>query len=697
MWRAPTILLAFLLCSLGTSARISASPAASKEASVASRVATTANETNGAPKVDHWAFAPVSDPKSPPVRDTSWPINPVDSFILARLELAGLKPVHAASPWEWLRRASFDLTGLPPTPEQVSAFQPDDTGTVPESRYAAQVDEWLSSSAFGQRWARHWLDVARFAESAGKERNHPFPEAWRYRDWVVDAFNADKPYAEFVREQIAGDLLATTAPPERRDALIIATGFLAIGTKGLNEKRREQFLADLVDEQIDTTTRAILGVTVACARCHDHKSDPISQRDYYALAGIFRSTETCYGTTGDAARNRQPSKLIPLERSPRAELAQEPQRAAPARRRPSEREAKLQGLPDNRATNALAMGVREGRVEDAFFLVRGEVTQRSGRVPRRLIPLLGLSSMDPMPAFESGRRELAAWLTHPNNPLTARVAVNRIWLHLFGRGLVASADDFGLGGHRPTHPELLDHLAHRFQAGGGSTKSLIRELVLSRTYRLSSEADPGCQAIDPDNELLWRARPKRLDAESIRDTMLSAAGTLDPRPLRGSLVAQMGNPQDGARPLGGRYLVERAGEKMNHRSLYLPVIRDAVADVLDVFDFAEPSLVVVQRDETLVPAQTLFLMNSPFSRDQARAFAQRLLRHPDGDAARIRLAYRLSLARDPAPREESRALEFIRSESLARDTRTERPAGRDEAWTLLAQALFACAEFRYLP
>jgi hypothetical protein len=305
--------------------------------------------------------------------------------------------------------------------------------------------------------------------------------------------------------------------------------------------------------------------------------------------------------------------------------------------------------------------------------------------------------MDPIPAFESGRRELAAWLTHPNNPLTARVAVNRIWLHLFGRGLVASADDFGLGGHKPTHPELLDHLARRFQAGGGSTKSLIRELVLSRTYRLSSEADPECQAIDPDNELLWRARPKRLDAESIRDTVLSAAGTLDTRPLRGSLVAQMGNPQDGARPLGGRYLVERAGERMNYRSLYLPVIRDAVADVLDVFDFAEPSLVVVQRDETLVPAQTLFLMNSPFSRDQAQAFAQRLLRHSDGDAARIRLAYRLSLARDPAPREESRALEFIRSESLARDTRTGKPAGRDEAWTLLAQALFACAEFRYLP
>ena len=684
MGRRLTISLVLFFCSLGTTAALT-------------RAADTPPAKNGAAKDNHWAFTPISDPEPPPVRDTAWPIRPVDAFILARLEAAGLKPVRATSPLEWLRRASFDLTGLPPTPEQVSAFQPDNSGTVPESRYAAQVDEWLSSTAFGQRWARHWLDIARFAESAGKERNHPFPEAWRYRDWVVDAFNHDKPYAEFVREQIAGDLLAATAPPDRRDALIIATGFLAIGTKGLNEGRREQFLADLVDEQIDTTTRAILGITVACARCHDHKSDPISQRDYYALAGIFRSTETCYGTTGDKARNRQPSRLIPLERSPRAELALPPDPGATTRKRNGRRASAALEIPDRRATNALAMGVRDSKPEDAFFLIRGEVTQRSGRVPRGLPQRLGPTSPDPMPAHESGRREWAAWLTHPDNPLTARVAVNRIWLHLFGRGLVPSADDFGLGGHRPTHPELLDYLARRFQTGGGSTKSLIRELVLSRTYRLSSESDPRCQAIDPDDELLWRARPRRLDAESIRDAMLSAAGTLDPRPLRGSLVAQMGDPQDNARPMVGRPGVERASENMNRRSLYLPVIRDTVADVLDVFDFAEPSLVVAQRDETLVPAQTLFLMNSPFSRDQAQAFSQRLLRQAGGDAARIRQAYRWAFARDPAPQEAARALEFIRSETLARDTRTGRPAGRDEAWTLFAQALFACAEFRYLP
>ncbi len=643
------------------------------------------------PATVHWSFAPVSDPELPRVKDITWPTRSVDRFILARLESAQLKPVRAASPREWLRRASFDLTGLPPTPEQIARFQPDETGLVPESRYAEQVDEWLASPTFGQRWARHWLDVARFGESAGKERNHLFPEAWRYRDWVVDAFNHDKPYRDFIREQIAGDLLAQTAPPSDRDALIVATGFLAIGTKGLNEGRREQFLADLVDEQIDTTTRAILGLTVACARCHDHKSDPVSQRDYYALAGIFRSTETCYGTTGDQARNRQPSTLIPLDRAARAELALEPVPGAPARKRNGPRGAPLE-IPDHRATQARAMGVREGRPEDAFFLIRGEVTQRGSRIARALPASISPVPVGPIPATESGRLQLADGLTHPDHPLTARVAVNRVWQHLFGRGLVNSPDDFGLGGQRPSHPELLDHLARRFQASGGSTKALIRELVLSRTYRLSSEADARGLEIDPDDALLWRARPRRLDAESLRDAMLSAAGTLDPAPLHGSLVAQLGEA-----PFVTRYFSGRAAERMNRRSLYLPVIRDATPDALEVFDVAESSLVVAQRDETLVPTQALFLMNSPFAQAQSQAFAQRLLHEAGDDAGRIDRAYQWALSRDPEPREQARALEFIRQETLARDTRFGRPAGRDVAWALFTQSLFACAEFRQLP
>jgi hypothetical protein len=272
------------------------------------------------------------------------------------------------------------------------------------------------------------------------------------------------------------------------------------------------------------------------------------------------------------------------------------------------------------------------------------------------------------------------------------VAVNRIWQHLFGRGLVTSPDDFGLGGQRPSHPELLDHLARRFQASGGSTKALIRELVLSRTYRLSSEADARGLEIDPDDTLLWRARPRRLDAESLRDAMLSAAGTLDPTPLHGSLVAQLGEA-----PFVSRYFSGRSAERMNRRSLYLPVIRDATPDALEVFDVAESSLVVAQRDETLVPTQALFLMNSPFAQAQSQAFAQRLLREAGDDAGRIERAYQWALSRDPEPREQARALQFIRQETLARDTRSGRPAGRDVAWALFTQSLFACAEFRQLP
>lgn len=338
------------------------------------------------------------------------------------------------------------------------------------------------------------------------------------------------------------------------------------------------------------------------------------------------------------------------------------------------------------------MGVREGRPEDAFFLIRGEVTQRGSRIARALPASIGPVPVGPIPATESGRLQLADGLTHPDHPLTARVAVNRIWQHLFGRGLVTSPDDFGLGGQRPSHPELLDHLARRFQASGGSTKALIRELVLSRTYRLSSEADARGLEIDPDDTLLWRARPRRLDAESLRDAMLSAAGTLDPTPLHGSLVAQLGEA-----PFVSRYFSGRSAERMNRRSLYLPVIRDATPDALEVFDVAESSLVVAQRDETLVPTQALFLMNSPFAQAQSQAFAQRLLREAGDDAGRIERAYQWALSRDPEPREQARALQFIRQETLARDTRSGRPAGRDVAWALFTQSLFACAEFRQLP
>jgi hypothetical protein len=644
----------------------------------------------------HWAFRRPVQPTAPAVQDTDWPRGDIDRFLLSAQERAGLKPVGEARPEELLRRLSFDLTGLPPTPEQVEALLQSVAttgGILTESAWASWVDGFLASPAFGQRWGRHWLDVARFAESTGKERNHTFPEAWRYRDWVVDAFNADKPYDRFLREQVAGDLLAQEAPPGERGALTIATGFLALGPKGLNERKREQFVADLVDEQIDTTTRAILGVTVACARCHDHKFDPFTQRDYYALAGIFRSTETCYGTSGDTQRNRQPSSLIPVPSEPLATRVPV-RRVPPPRLRPN-RPAKgtpADALPaDNRHTNSLAMGVRDSRVENAFLLARGEISQRKDRVPRGFVEALQQGTPVRMPTGESGRRELANWLTAESNPLVARVAVNRVWLHLFGRGLVRTADDFGRNGETPSHPELLDHLAVRFMADGWSVKRLVRELVTSRAYRLSTATDPKSYAVDPDDVLLWRARPRRLDAEAIRDAILSASGELDPKPLHGSLVAQLGDTI-----VGGRLRPDRLAQVSNHRSLYLPVVRDAVIDALEVFDFAEPSLVVTARDETNVPAQALYLMNSPFVLDQSRALARRILQSPrTSPRDRVLLAGHRVFGRNLQESEVRRALAFLAREALEPGP-SGRPNGPETAWTLFSQSLFASAEFRYL-
>jgi cytochrome c553 len=662
----------------------------------------------------HWSFQPVKEPRASAVVNTAWPNGDIDRFVLAKLEQAGLKPVADASPESLLRRVVFDLTGLPPTPAQINSFTracAAEGGEISQKAYSSVVDELLSSPAFGERWGRHWLDVARFAESTGKERNHTFPEAWRYRDWVIDAFNADKPYDRFIREQIAGDLLADDATPAERDALTVATGFLAIGTKSLNERRKEQFIADLVDEQIDTTTRAVLGVTVACARCHDHKFDPFTQRDYYALAGIFRSTETCYGTTDEAVQNRQPSKLIALEYSPRAELAVarpalsrrlrpdarpkgDPAKAAakgPVQRKADAALAAL-GLADNRATNAMAMGVQEATPGDAYLLVRGEISQRKGKVPRGFVEALSRENPPKIPTTESGRRELAEWLTGESNPLTARVAVNRIWLHLFGQGLVRTADDFGLNGEKPTHPELLDYLAARFMAGNWSTKALIRSIVTSHTYQLSTATDQRAYVIDPDDTLLWRARPRRLDAEAIRDAMLAASGELDARPLHGSLVAQVGDTF-----IGGRYRGDRFNVAFDKRSVYLPVVRDAVVDSLEVFDFAEPSLVVAARDDTNVPAQALYLMNSPFVMEQSRALARRLIGSKMADdRSRIIFAYRLVLGRSPTATEVERSLAFLNRETASTDTRSGEAAGRETAWALFAQGLFATAEFRYL-
>ncbi len=604
-----------------------------------------------------WSLQPPRDTPAPQVRNATWPASDTDRYLLARIEAAGLAPVGDADPTTLLRRVHFDLTGLPPTPDEIARFR----GDPSPKAYVAVVDGLLASPRFGERWGRHWLDVARYGESTGKERNFAFPEAWRYRNWVFDALNADQPYDAFLREQIAGDLLPDADIPTH-NRQTIATGFLAIGPKSLNERRREQFLMDVVDEQIDVTTRAILGMNIACARCHDHKSDPVTQSDYYALAGIFRSTDTLYGTETNRG-NRQPSGYVTL--------AAEGTRATGV-------PGGSGGASPYRTDGSRTMGVQDGHPMQCALLQHGEINQRGPLVPRGFVAVLHSTDPQPIPANISGRRELADWLTSPSNPLTARVEVNRVWLHLFGRGLVTTPDNFGRSGERPSHPELLDHLAVEFLQDGWSVKRLVRRLVLTHAYRLDSTAGAAAQATDPDNVLRSHANLRRLDAEAIRDAMLSVAEQLElDRPV-GSPVSRWG---DGPVRRG---MGDRLDPIVWHRSVYLPVIRGHVPEGLEVFDFAEPSLLVAERDATNVPAQALYLMNSPFVDGAARGLARRLAGAPDR-TARIREAWLLTLGREPTATEERRAVVYLSSGD-----------GPLRAWTTLSQSLLVCAEFRYL-
>ena len=653
-------------------------------------------------RLTHWAFQPLKDSPAPEVQNKSWLRTDVDQFVLAEMEKKGLAPVADADPAALLRRVHFDLTGLPPTAEAVEAF----LAAPSDSRIGAVIDELLNSPQFGERWGRHWLDVARYAESSGKETDFAYPHAWRYRDYVIKAFNQDKPFDQFIREQIAGDLLKAGDGKERAE-LLIATGFLAIGPKSHIEKNPLQFEMDVVDEQIDTVSQAFLGLTIACARCHDHKYDPVSQRDYYAMAGIFRSTDTRFGTI-KLVQNNNISPLVPLAASAGQPDALKPLSAAERRRledvvaKGSARIAELtkqkmfassefvqtrlrtqtsaahldayeaDGTPKQFVTCVL----ERPSPRDSALLIRGEVQKPGDMVPRGL-PMLADGHVI---TAGSGRREVAAWIASPDNPLTARVIVNRVWLHLFGQGLVTTPDNFGLSGQPPTHPALLDHLATRFVKEGWSIKTLIRELMASRTYALSTAHDPKNFEADPDNTLLWRMTPRRLDAESIRDAMLLTAGKLDLRPPTGSAVGAYG---DGY-VTGVQTVVRGALDQISpHRSVYLPVMRNQPLESLALFDMAAGSIVTGQRPQTTVPAQSLYLLNSPYVLKAADLAAQRLLAdRPQSEPQRVKLAYERIFNRPPTDAETQAALTFVKSQPKP-----------ESAWAALCQSLWASHEF----
>ncbi|WP_417849213.1 DUF1553 domain-containing protein [Thalassoglobus sp.] len=854
-----------------------------------------------------WSFLPRTTPELPYVENEAWGRDPVDRFVLQKIERNNLIPTQDADPRTLIRRLYSDLIGLAPTFDEVEEFAALHAKNKIEATEQL-VDRLLESPQFGVRWGRHWLDVARYGESNGDDglgRNATFPHAWRYRDYVIDAFNQDVPFDRFVTEQIAGDLLpAQTA--EQRNRQLIATGFLAIGSKPAVAMNKN-FAMDVVDDQINVVSTAIMGLSVACARCHDHKHDPIPTRDYYSMAGIFTSSQTLYGAAGNQGLTAPPTPLHELvsvwdpssksdfktspqfpetysakidelqpelhlsfqqkpeilniegktaeftgkdfaklkEAAIRGELPEPETEESEAdvsktdyavsfwfknniknterpitaylfsrgkwkesnlagdhlgiggkhdskrtgklfvfngkqkkvsiagstvispgtwnhvvliRRRDQiqlflngaakpEIDAKIpstigesrefalatrtdnmfpldgnlaefsiysraldaseahslfaaSGQPQRPTTLGLAMGVREKeKPQDCKIHIGGETSKLGEVVPRGFLTAYqqdfvnanhgDFSAASDIPAEASGRLELAKWLTSPDHPQTARVFVNRVWSHLFGHGLVATVDDFGVYGARPSHPELLDYLANRFVAEGWSVKKLIRELVLSRTYQQDSQCVELLAKIDPGNTFFARYSRRRLDAESIRDRMLQASGKLDLTPQAGSAIDQIDtliNWPPGA--------ATNLHQKTDHRSIYLCMLRHSPPPELAAFDLPDGIKVTGRRDETVLPTQTLYLLNNSFVIEQSYALAEYSLNDQNlQDADRVAFLFRRILQRNPTDFEIEQALRLIGSIKKESDPQQKQLT---EVWATLCQGLFATNEFRYV-
>jgi len=641
----------------------------------------------------YWAFQEPKAVAPPPVADTQWPKTEVDHFVLAKLEEKGLKPVGDADKRTLIRRVYYDLIGLPPTPAQVEAFAKDTSPKALEN----VVDELLASPRFGEQWGRYWLDVARYGESTGLDRNLNYPYAWRYRDYVIEAFNKDKPYNRFVTEQLAGDQLPYTDQKER-DENLTATGFLAIGPKGLNESRIKYSKWQVVNDQVDATARGFLGLTVGCAQCHDHKFDPIPQKDYHALAGIFASTETLYGTVGGRG-NRRPTSLLSLDGAPELAVLStgEPtpnmfvntnrnfvigtNNVAGGRRGGlagrgfggggTNSFARRAGFPRNFTTNQIervpahfsyAMGVRDyEEPQDLPVYYRGDLTKPTDAVvPRGFLRIVALPETPAIPTNSSGRLQLAQWITNPENPLTARVAVNRAWQHLFGEGIVATPDNLGHLGARPVNQDLLDYLAVKFVTEQNwSVKQLVRSLVLTRAYQLSSDTYAKAEEVDPADTLNWRAEPRRLLAEQLRDSILAASGRLDLEPPHFGVTGEFGDGYYGV-----NIWESDLPQHYYKRSVYLPVPRDLVPESLSLFNLPNPNLVGAKREDTTSPSQALFLMNNALVQDESLHLARNLLQNKHlSEKARIEQAYLSVFQRKPTAEEVKRARKFLKEET----------------------------------
>jgi hypothetical protein len=786
-----------------------------------------------------WAFQPIARPQLPVVRNAASVATPIDRFILARLEQRNLKPPPQAAKLTLLRRVTFDLTGLPPTEAEIADFLADNSPNA----WTKLVDRLLASPRYGERWGRHWLDLARYADSTGNDEDHRYPYAWRYRDYVIDAFNADMPYDQFIREQIAGDLLPSTDSALKRRG-VVATGFLALGAKAIAQQDKKKMLYDVYDEQVDVTSKTFLGLTAACARCHDHKFDPILTRDYYSLISFFANTRSFknpeshvssllfiplvsseeyarYQAHQDriAALRIEIDDVVELEKErynaanfPRLADYMVAAREVYASNIPAEQAAIAKGLdkallekwarylkpdpgkiriyldewyragdraPQVALTYQLRYQQRLGEwskkinqwrersrrmlaeknmpapprpefkaEEDGFFhdvyiqnqgpfavsqrdqerlfskesrdriaalraeqeslrksappepdmacavedgepvkqhvFIRGDYSSPGEEAPKAFPSILARST-DPVPASNgSGRLALAEWIAGKNNPLAARVMANRIWQWHFGDGLVRTPDNFGKMGERPTHPELLDWLAAEFISRGFSVKSLHREILLSSTYRMSSEASPEAVAADPENRLWSRFQRRRLDVEEIRDAMLAVDSSLD-LTMGGSLQSGFGTDSENS----NKRLSVKPDDYMR-RTVYLPLRRANLPTLLNLYDFGDATSSTGKRVRTNIAPQALFVMNSDFLTARCRRLAESLLKTNMTPGQRVEKVYLTILNRRPQTGEIDQALTYVSG------FQTKFSAPELDAWQSYYRVLLASNDFIYV-
>ncbi len=700
-----------------------------------------------------WAFQPVADPRSPTVKDVAWPIDSLDRFVLARLEVAGIRPVADADRYTWLRRVSLDLTGLPPTVDEIDAFVRDASPRASET----VVDRLLASRAFGERWARHWLDLTGYADMMGTSNNVFAEHAWRYRDYLIEAYRKDKPFDRFVREQVAGDLLSAASPAERAENMT-ATGFLMVGDVEIVEPDKAKMEADHIDTQVAKIGTAFLGMTLGCVRCHDHKFDPIALSDYYGIAGILRSSPSTHkipfgvwsslNTTDlpetpdqlasrhkleaeqaqklasmkterehlDGEKKSLDKELAQLEKAEKsAQSSGDEATVATAAAKPSltkrrdeltEQIKKLGASIQHaeffasKAPKAFAMHDGD-EPSDMPIYIRGNPYAPGAVVPRGVLQVASWSKFPQIPTGQSGRLQLADWLADRRNPLTPRVTVNRIWQKLFGEGLVRSVDYFGSRGETPSHSELLDHLATRFMNNGWSQKQLIRALVLSRTYRLSSVNQAAALKVDPDNRLLWRMNRQRLDAEALRDGLLAASGELQPSAGGPALVLEevencAALVQKGVNPPNYTHRKPRANEEFV-RTIYLPLMRTNAAanDRLRMFfDFVNPAQIAGQRSQTVVPTQSLFVMNNDLFRKRAKTLADRVIAESTSPEARMNQLWLRVFGRPITSTEKRDTLEFLAQLDATLETK-DASARESLRWQELCHSLLASNEFMF--